>query len=96
MLGPVAFTVCFVLGGIFIATVFAELTALNKFAKENNLPGISNNMFKSSSDFWRLRNGSSAHLVKMTEKSLRRRKLQNPPPELYVCDLIRRLKSATD
>ena len=40
--------------------------------------------------------GSSAHLVKMTEKSLRRRKLQNPPPELYVCDLIRRLKSATD
>jgi hypothetical protein len=41
-------------------------------------------------------NGSGAHLVKMTEKSLRRRKLQNPPPELYVCDLIRRLKSATD
>jgi len=40
--------------------------------------------------------GSSAHLVKMTEKSIRRRKLQNPPPELYVCDLIRRLKSATD
>jgi hypothetical protein len=35
-------------------------------------------------------------LVEMTEKSLRRRKLQNPPPELYVCDLIRRLKSATD
>jgi hypothetical protein len=24
--------------------------------------------------------GSGAHLVKMTEKSLRRRKLQNPPP----------------
>jgi hypothetical protein len=40
--------------------------------------------------------GSSAHLVKMTEKSLKSRKLQNPPPELYVCDLIRRLKSATD
>ena len=56
MLGPVAFTVSFVLGGIFIATVFAELTALNKFAKENNLPGISNNMFKSGSDVWRLRN----------------------------------------
>jgi hypothetical protein len=37
------------------------------------------------------RNGSSAHLVKMTEKSLRRRKPQNPPPELYVYDLIRRL-----
>jgi hypothetical protein len=35
-------------------------------------------------------------LVKMTEKSLRRRKPQNPPPELYVCDLIRRLKSSTD
>ena len=33
--------------------------------------------------------GSSAHLVKMIEKSLTRRKLQNPPPELYVCDLIR-------
>jgi hypothetical protein len=42
--------------------------------------------------FW----GSCAHLVKMTEKLLGRRKLQNPPPELYVCDLIRRLKSATD
>ena len=41
-------------------------------------------------------NGSGAHLVKMTEKSLRRRKLQNPPTELYVFDLIRRLKSATD
>jgi hypothetical protein len=34
--------------------------------------------------------------VKMTEKSLRRRKPQNPPPELYVCDLIRHLKSPTD
>ena len=56
MLGPVAFTVCFVLGGIFIATVFAELTALNRFAKENNLPSISNNMFKSTNDFLRLRN----------------------------------------
>jgi hypothetical protein len=56
MLGPVAFIVSFVLCGIFIATVFAELTALNKFAKEHNLPGISNNMFKSSSDFLRLRN----------------------------------------
>jgi hypothetical protein len=40
--------------------------------------------------------GSGAHLVKMTEKSLVKRRLQNPPPELYVCDLIRRLKSATD
>jgi hypothetical protein len=40
--------------------------------------------------------GSSVHLVKMTEKSLKRRKLQNPPAELYLCDLIRRLKSATD
>jgi len=56
MLGPFAFTVCFVLCGIFIATVFAELSALNKFAKANNLPGISNNMFKSTSDFLRLRN----------------------------------------
>jgi hypothetical protein len=56
MLGPVAFTVCFILSGIFVATVFAELSALNKFAKANNLPGISNNMFKSGSDFRRLRN----------------------------------------
>jgi hypothetical protein len=39
--------------------------------------------------------GSSAHLVKMAEKSQRMRKLQSPP-ELYVCDLITRLKSATD
>ena len=60
MLGPTGFTVCFMLIGIFIATVFAELTALNKFAKENNLPGISNNMFKSSSDFLRLRNAVPA------------------------------------
>ena len=41
-------------------------------------------------------NGSGAHLVKMTEKSLRRREPRSPPPELYVCDLIRRLKSPTD
>jgi len=34
--------------------------------------------------------------VKMTGKSLRKSELQNPPLELYVCDLIRRLKSATD
>ena len=60
MLGPAAFTVCFVLSGIFIATVFTELTALNKFAKENNLRGISSNMFKSSSDFRRLRNAIPA------------------------------------
>jgi hypothetical protein len=60
MLGPAAFTVCFVLCGIFIATLFGELTALNKFAKENNLPGISNNMIKSTSDFLRLRNAVPA------------------------------------
>ena len=60
MLGPVPFTVCFILGVICTATGIAELTALNKFAKENNLPGISNNMFKSTSDFLRLRNALPA------------------------------------
>jgi hypothetical protein len=71
MLGPVAFTVSFVLCGIFLATVFAELSALNKFAKANNLPGISNNMFKSSSDARRLRNALPAGVLRSRIKWLK-------------------------
>jgi len=60
MLGSVAFTACFVLCVVFLATVFAELSALNKFAKANNLPGISSNVLKSSNDARRLRNALPA------------------------------------
>jgi hypothetical protein len=70
MLGSVVFTVSFVLCGIFIATVFAELTALNKFAKENNLPGISSNMFKSGNDALRLRNAIPAGELRSRIKQL--------------------------
>jgi hypothetical protein len=71
MLGPVPFTVCFILGVICTATGIAELTALNKFAKENNLPGISNNMFKSGSDVQRIRQAIPAGELRIRIKWLK-------------------------